>query len=97
MFESTSRYYKLKTAKFNFPNKGEEIVYVQRRFLPQVKDIQILEEIRVNPGDRLDLIAAKKIGNPELFWRICDANAAMNPTELTAQAGQRLLIPLPQL
>ena len=96
MFEPTSRYYKLETATFN-PNKDEDSVYVQRRFLPQSKDIQILEQIRVNPEDRLDLIAAKKIGNPELFWQICDANAAMNPTELTAEPGQRLQIPLTQL
>ena len=34
-------------------------------------------------GDRLDNIAARYLGDPEQFWRICDANGAMRPDELT--------------
>ena len=47
-------------------------------------------------GDRLDLIAWKSYKNPELFWRICDANAAMRPDELTETLGWRLRITLPE-
>jgi hypothetical protein len=44
-------------------------------------------------GDRLDRIAFAAYGDPEQFWRICDANAAFDPDELTAQSGRRLTIP----
>jgi len=47
-------------------------------------------------GERLDHIAAHYFGDPELFWRICDANRAMRPEELTETEGRRLLITLPE-
>lgn len=45
-------------------------------------------------GDRLDLLAHAYLGNPELFWRICDANAALRPEELTSELGRSLAIPI---
>ena len=33
----------------------------------------------VQQGDRLDLIAAKYLGDPLMFWLICDANGAIAP------------------
>ena len=45
-------------------------------------------------GDRLDLLAHRYLGDPEQFWRICDANGALRPEELTREAGRRLGIPL---
>ncbi len=53
-------------------------------------------EITVNDGDRLDLITAKTLGDPEQFWRVCDANNAMNPFDLTAEPGRTLRVPVPQ-
>ena len=47
-------------------------------------------------GDRLDNIAARYLGDPELFWRLCDANVALRPTELTETIGRRILITLPE-
>ena len=41
-------------------------------------------------------IAARELGDPEAFWRICDANGAMRPDELTAVPGRALRITLPQ-
>ena len=37
-------------------------------------------------GDRLDLITARTLGDPEQFWRVCDANDALDPAELTDRA-----------
>lgn len=34
-------------------------------------------------GERLDHLAARYLGNPTEFWRICDANDAMLPDALT--------------
>ena len=39
---------------------------------------------------------AQYLGDPEQFWRICDANDAMRPDDLTAEVGRRLLIPVAQ-
>jgi hypothetical protein len=44
---------------------------------------------------RLDNIAASELGDPELFWRMCDANGALDPAELTATVGRQLRVTLP--
>jgi hypothetical protein len=50
----------------------------------------------VTQGDRLDNVTARYLGDPEAFWRICDANNAMRPNELTETIGRRLRITLPE-
>jgi hypothetical protein len=95
MFESTSRYHVLETATFTSPD-GRVIAYKRRRFLPRGADLPLLVEVTVADGDRLDLITARTLGVPEQFWRVCDANDAMNPPDLTAEPGRRLRIPIPQ-
>ena len=94
MFHETSRYATIETAELTTP-EGRVIRYGRRRFLPQGDDLPVLMEVTVTEGDRLDLIAAKTISEPEQYWRICDANNTMNPTELVAEPGKRLRIPLP--
>ncbi len=47
---------------------------------------------RVSAGDRLDLLAARHLGDPRLAWQIADANAALDPAEL-AVIGRTILIP----
>jgi hypothetical protein len=95
MFEPSSRYDPLKTATLTGPD-GCEIAYKRRRFLPQGQAMPLLVEVTVSEGDRLDLIAARTLGDPEQFWRICDANNAMNPFDLTAEPGHTLRVPVPQ-
>ena len=56
----------------------------------------IIGEHVVTQGERLDHIAARYFGDPELFWRLCDANRAMRPEELTETIGRRLGITLPE-
>lgn len=95
MFEPTSRYYNLQTVTFTTPD-GREIAYKRRRFLPQGKNMPVLVEVTVADSDRLDLITTRTLGNPEQFWRVCDANDAMNPKALTSEVGRRLRVPVPQ-
>ena len=96
MFEPTSRYYNIEDAKMKRKEDGAFILYKRRRFLPPLEKTALLApEIVVAAGDRLDLIAARTIGDPELFWRICDVNDKMHPAELTAESGTVLKIPLP--
>ena len=94
MFAHTSRYYATETAVHITPD-GRKHPYIRRRFLPDPAKMDVLSEFEVTEGDRLDNITAKTLGDPEQFWRICDMNYAMNPTELTAEIGRRLIIPLP--
>jgi len=98
MFETSSRYYYLEKAEYTMPD-GRIVTYRRRRFLPRGEDMPLLTEVTLTEGDRLDLIAAKTLGNPEHFWRICDANNAMNPSDLTAatEIGNVLRVPLPQI
>jgi hypothetical protein len=95
MFEHTSRYYSLETAVFVFPG-GREVRYLGRRFLPRAEEMPLLAEVTVVEGDRLDLITYRTLGDPEQFWRVGDANNAMNPIELTAEVGRKLRIASPQ-
>ncbi len=96
MLEHDSRYYDIETATIKAPD-GSLISYKKRRFLPDGKKMETHSEITVTEGERLDLIAAKTYGDPEQFWRICDANDAMNPFDLTRTIGAKLKIASPQM
>lgn len=95
MFEHTSRYYLSETLFWETPD-GESIAYKRRRFLPQPQNLTPLAEWPVDKDDRFDLIAARTLGDSQSYWRIADANRVMNPDELTAEPGRRLVIPMPQ-
>ena len=95
MFPATSRYHKTKTAEFEDAS-GREIVYLRRRFVPPPERFALLTEHTVTEGERLDNITFKYLGDAEQFWRICDANGAMRPEELTETLGRRLRITLPE-
>lgn len=74
---------------------GENLVYLARRFVPPGSAFALLGTHTVVSGERLDIIAASELGDPLMFWRLCDANDAMRPDELTEQIGWRLRITLP--
>src|SRR5262249_30212348 len=95
MFPVTSRYYGIATTIF-VTASGQQIAYLLRRFVPPASTTVLLVEHTVTQDERLDNITARYLGDPEQFWRVCDANEAMNPDELTATVGRRLRIPLPQ-
>lgn len=102
IFPVTSRYHAIEIAKYEMPpENGEtephEIAYLRRRFLPPLpkpQDEPVLAEHVVTQGERLDNITARYLGDPEQFWRVCDANNAMKPQSLTGEVGLRLRIPL---
>ena len=96
MFDHTSRYYRLGDAQYTAPD-GTTIVYKCRRFLPQGQALPLLLSAHVQRNDRMDLIAARTLGEPEQFWRLCDANDAMNPFDLADRPGRALRVPPPQV
>lgn len=95
MFDPNSRYYNLETAVLKTPD-GREVSYKRRRFLPQGSAMPLLAEVTVIEGDRLDTITARTLSDPEQFWRVADANDAMDPTELAEEPGRQLRIAVPQ-
>lgn len=96
MFDYTSRYTTIETATLTTAD-GRTVTYVRRRFLPPLDTLQIIAEVTVSDPDRLDLITARTVGAPEQFWRIGDANVALNPFDLTATPGERVKIPAPSI
>lgn len=95
LFAPNSRYLGIATSTLT-TSDGRTVAYVQRRFLPQPEQLAQLQQHTVHQGDRLDVIAAQYLGDPELFWRIADANRAMRAEDLTAVIGRVLRICLPQ-
>jgi hypothetical protein len=94
LFAPNSRYQGIETATLITP-AGRTVAFVRRRFVPQPAALAQLQQHTVGQVDRLDVLAAQYLGDPQLFWRICDANGAMRPEELTAVVGRVLRICLP--
>ena len=94
-FAPNSRYYGLATTTLTTAD-GQTIVYLTQRYLPSPDLFALLTWHTVVAGERLDTIAAEYMNDPEASWRIADANAAMQPEDLTATPGRQLRITLPQ-
>ena len=94
LFPPSSRYHGIATATLVTP-EGQRLVYLRRRFIPLPEQFAVLQEHTVSDGDRLDNLAAQYLGDPEQFWRLCDANGALRPEELTETVGRTLRITLP--
>lgn len=95
LFSMNSRYYGVDTAMLNTA-ADKTVIYLRRRFVPSLTRFALLQEHLVVEGDRLDNITAHYLGDPEQFWRVADANNAMNPSELTKTIGRKLRITLPE-
>jgi hypothetical protein len=93
-FPVTSRYAGLETAKITLAD-GREVAYVRRRFVPQPERFSTLSEEEVQTGDRVDGLAARHLGDPLQWWRLCDANGAMRGRDLEVP-GRRIRITLPE-
>ncbi len=90
---ASSRYYGSPVLTFAHAD-GTQVVYLKRRILPQPS---IYTSLLLHPtvdGDRLDNLSSRYLGDPLLYWMICDANRATDPDALTAQVGHTISIPL---
>jgi hypothetical protein len=95
LFAPNSRYHAVPTAVHRLPD-GAMVLYVKRRFIPPPEKFALLQEHALVQGERLDHLAARYFGDPELFWRICDANGAMRPDDVIEEVGRRIRITLPE-
>jgi hypothetical protein len=95
LFAPNSRYQATDTATHTSTD-GRTIAYLRRRFIPQPAQLVQAAQYTLTQGDRLDILSARYLGDPTLFWRICDANNAMRPEDLTTVVGRTLRICLPE-
>lgn len=95
-YPPTSRYAGTPVVAFDPGDDRPAIPHLARRFVPPPERLAALGEHDVVEGDRLDLIGARYFGDPELWWRIADANPAAHVDELTARVGRRLRITAPE-
>lgn len=95
-FPADSRYYGSSTLTYVTPT-GQSITYLARRIVPQpgAPNFATVAKHIVRQGDRLDLIAAKYLADPLIFWLICDANGAITPDDLVETPGRILKITTP--
>jgi hypothetical protein len=96
-FPTDSRYFGSGTLSYSAPN-GQSYTYLARRFVPQPgsPNFATVAQHTVKQGDRLDLLAANYLGDPLLFWLICDANGAIRPDDLVDTPGTVINITMPQ-
>ncbi len=95
MYPITSRYYAIQIVTREGAD-GKQVAYLRRRFAPAPERFEQIAEHVVAEGERLDNITARYHGDPEQFWRLCDANGAIRPEELIETIGRRLRITLPE-
>ena len=93
-FPPNSRYHGIETKTMETTMVGK-IVYVKRRIIEAPESLALLQIHSVVQGDRLDLLAHQYLGDPEQFWRLCDANGATRPRALMETVGRKLRITLP--
>lgn len=93
-FPATSRYVStsIKTLALS---DGTEVNYLARRFVPQPDSLALLGTVTVALGERIDNVAARALGDAELFWRVCDGHHELRTAALTETPGRVLRITLP--
>ena len=94
-FVPQSRYKDVPLAVHQLREDDPGIVYVRRRFIPPPARLNLVARHVAASLDRPDSLGAKFLGDPLLYWRIADANAVVDPNELTDTLGRHVDIPLP--
>jgi len=89
----SSRYYSAGVEQLTLPN-GNVVSYLSRRIIPPMSIYTRTQNYNVIAGDRTDILAARFLGDPILFWMLADANGVEDSNDLTATSGRVILIPL---
>ncbi len=92
-FDQQSRYHGVLLAVLERRPGEPGIAYVRRRFIPALASAPVADRHIVVAQDRPDLLGATYFGDALLDWRIADANAVVDPHELTDTLGRRIIIP----
>lgn len=85
MLDETSRYATLPIATTTIRNSDgtqRDVRYVQQRIIPPQNASPTIIEHTVTQGERVDNITARYLGDPLLFWQLCDTNNVVSPEDL---------------
>jgi hypothetical protein len=93
MFFRGSRYENVAEAEI-VSAAGRTIRYKRARFIPESPVGR--QSYVVRESDRADLATYAVLGDPEVFWRLCDLNRVQRPVDLTAVPGTRIAAPGPE-
>ena len=93
-FPPTSRYADTDVTTHEGLDESLPVPHLARRFCPQPTRFAVLYEARIIETDRRDTLSAKHFGDPELWWRLADANGVIDPRSLSEPAGSRIRITL---
>lgn len=66
----------------------EPIAFLRRRLVPKPERFALLYSYACVEGDRRDLVAAQQLSDPELWWRLADANGVIDPATMTVPVGR---------
>ncbi len=97
MFDPTSRYDAIDEATIDVvgeDGRTSSIPYVTRRMITDAEGDPIAER-QVGPGERVDQLSAKLLGDPRLFWLLADSNQVLRPSELTDEPGRWIVVHVP--
>jgi hypothetical protein len=75
---------------------GKAVAYLARRFLPDPDTLTIAGSVPMDPGERIDLFAARVLGVSTAWWRVADARRLIDPGDLENPQLQVLKVPLPE-
>lgn len=89
MFFRGSRYQNVKEST-RVDEDGRELRYKRLRFVPR---LTAQAAVRVQQGDRPDLLAHRALGDAELFWRLADVNRVKRPVDLSDTPGRLIGVP----
>lgn len=88
MFLDSSRYAKVPQETVA-TRDGRSVAALVLRRLPPTPG----EPYAVKDDDRLDVLAQQRLADGTRFWRIADANSALEARTLTAEPGDVIAIP----
>jgi hypothetical protein len=75
---------------------GKTVSCLALRMLPLPSAMLSVSTVTVPSGERLDATANRVFGDPLQYYRLCDANGAMNPFLLVDDMGPVLRVPSAQ-
>lgn len=89
MFGPSSRYSATPSTTYTDTN-GNVYVYKRMRHIPRNAPPDA-PHATVGHDLRVDQVATQMVGDPTLYWHLCDVNDVLDPTEVT-RAGERLAV-----
>lgn len=93
-FPLNSRYRNVPLRTRTAPD-GTVEAFVGRRIIPGLERYTPIARHKLAGDERIDRVSGEYFGDPELYWRICDANGDEDPALAASPEGRVITIPMP--